>query len=96
MQADNTHDVKGWLIERGYADATLEKATNLRYRLLKKMQIKTWNESEVSEEDLGNMQDFLFNKDLVKEIVAGDLTSVKNLQLVLNLMAWYGNGLYPS
>ena len=78
----DTHDVKGWLIERGFTDATLEEATNLRYRLLKNLPMKDWKESAMSPEEMGNMQDYLFNKDLAKEIIAGDLDSVRKLQLV--------------
>ena len=57
-----THNVKGWLIERGFTDATLEEATNLRYRLLKKMLMKDQKESAMSPGEMGNMQDFLYKK----------------------------------
>ena len=78
----STTDVKGWLIEQGYKDACLEEATNLRYRLMKSLPIKDWKESDVPNEEMGTMQDYLFNADLAKEIKAGDLESVKNLQLI--------------
>jgi hypothetical protein len=78
----STTDVKGWLIEQGYQDACLEEATNLRYRLMKGLPIKDWKASEVSNEAIGSMQDYLFNEDLAKEIKAGDLDSVKNLQML--------------
>ena len=78
----NTHDVKGFLVDHGYKDASLEEATNLQYRLLKALPIKDWKESDMTREDMGIMQDFLFNKDLTKEVRAGDLQSVCNLQMI--------------
>jgi len=79
-----THEVKSWLIDAGFSDATLEEATNLRYRLRRDLPIKDWKPNECSDEEMGEMQDFLFNDDLAKEVVAGSKESIDNLQLVHN------------
>ena len=69
-------------MDQGYKDGSLEEATNLRHRLLKDLPIKDWRDSNVGKEEMGAMKDFLFNKDLAKEITAGDVGSVKNLQRI--------------
>ena len=58
----STSDVKIWIIDQGYTDATLTEATNLRYRLIKYFPIKGWDASKFSKEEMGGMQDFLFNE----------------------------------
>ena len=80
----STDDVKDWLIDEGFEDVSLKEATNIRYRLLKELPIKGWKESEIPKEHMGKMEDYLFNKDLAKEVVAGGKDSVNNLQLVHN------------
>ena len=60
----------------------MEEATNLRYRLLKDLPIKDWKELNVVKEEMGAMKDFLFNKDLAKDITAGNVDSAKNLQRI--------------
>lgn len=79
-----THEVKSWLVDAGFSDATLEEATNLRYRLRRGLTIKDWKPNECSDEEMGEMQDYLFNDDLAKEVVAGSKQSIDNLQLVHN------------
>ena len=79
-----THEVKSWLIDAGFSDATLEEATNLRYRLRRDLPIKDWKPNECSDETMGAMQDYLFNDDLAKEVVAGSKQSIDNLQIVHN------------
>ena len=46
----STADVKIWIIDRGYIDATLTEATNLRYRLMKDFPIKGWYASKFSKD----------------------------------------------
>lgn len=79
-----THDVKSWLVETGFRDVTLDEATNLRYRLLTDMPIKNWKPEECSKEEMGEMQDYLYNDDLAKEVAAGSKESISNLQVVHN------------
>ena len=77
-----TDDVKSWLVDQGMTDATLEEATNLRYRLLKDRPIKGWYAEDGDDSaTLGAMQDYLFNEDLAREITAGGQQSVDNLRV---------------
>ena len=82
----STHDVKSWLIEQGMKDATLEEATNLRYRILKDMPIKGWDYAEADKDSMAVMEDFLFNEDLAREIKAGGADSINNLKLFMGGM----------
>ena len=78
-----THDVKSWLVDQGMKDATLEEATNLRYRLIKDLPIKGWKFADSKDAvELGAMEDYLFNEDLAREITAGGQASVDNLRIV--------------
>ncbi len=80
-----THDVKSWLFQFGFKDATLEEATNLRYRLMKDKPIKNWKPDDTStKEQMGDMMDYLHNEDLANEISAGSKESIHSLQLVHN------------
>ena len=80
-----THDVKSWLVDQGMKDATLEEATNLRYRLIKDFPIKGWKFADSKDAvELGAMEDYLFNEDLAREITAGGQASVDNLRIVHN------------
>ena len=76
-----THDVRSWLTDQGMTDATLKEATNLRYRLIKDMPVKGY-EFEADGAELGAMEDYLFNEDLAREIIAGQKESVDNLRIV--------------
>lgn len=81
----NTSDVKSWLVDQGFHDATLSEATNLRYRLMKGLAIRGWDYTKLSKKDLnelGSMEDYLYNEDLAKEISAGGQESVDALELV--------------
>jgi len=77
-----TDDVKSWLIQSGFLDATLEEATNLRYRLLNDESIKDWKPNEFSKEEMGQWTDYLHNEDLAKEISAGSKDSIDNLLML--------------
>jgi len=77
-----TDDVKSWLIQSGFLDATLEEATNLRYRLLTDAPIKDWKPNECSKEEMGQWTDYLHNEDLAKEISAGSKDSIDNLLML--------------
>ena len=77
-----TDDVKSWLIQSGFLDATLEEATNLRYRLLNDEPIKNWKPNECSKEEIGQWTDYLHNEDLANEISAGSKDSIDNLLML--------------
>ena len=78
-----THNVKSWLVDQGMKDATLEEATNLRYRLIKDLPVKGWNFADANDTvDMAAMEDYLFNEDLAREITAGGQSSVDNLRIV--------------
>ena len=77
-----THDVKSWLNDQGMKDATLREATNLRYRLMKDKPVKGYEFDEKDGAELGAMEDYLFNEDLAREIMAGAKESVDNLRIV--------------
>jgi len=77
-----THDVKSWLHDQGMKDATLREATNLRYRLMKDMPVKGYEFDEEDSAGLGAMEDYLFNEDLAREVMAGAKESVDNLRIV--------------
>ena len=66
----STDNVKNWVMDEGFEDDSLEEATNLQYRLLNFFPVKGWNESELPKGHMGRIQEYLFNKDLVKEVVA--------------------------
>ena len=70
------------MIQSGFLDATLEEATNLRYRLLTNLAIKDWKPNECSKEEIGEWTDYLHNEDLAKEISAGSKDSIENLTLL--------------
>ena len=77
-----THDVKSWLNDQGMKDATLREATNLRYRLMKDMPVKGYEFDKEDSAELGAMEDYLFNEDLAREVMAGAKESVDNLRIV--------------
>ena len=51
---------------------------------MKYFPIKGWDASKFSKEEMGGMQDFLFNKYLAKEVTEGGQKSVDNLEIVHN------------
>ena len=57
----STDDVKSWIIDKGYTDAMITEAENIRYRLMKYLPIRGWDSSKSSKEEMGGMQDFLLN-----------------------------------
>lgn len=77
----STHDVKGWLIEMGYKDATLNEATNLRYRLLTGKPVKGWSKMDASnKQEIRIMCDFLFNDKLANQVTKDGKETVKRLK----------------
>ena len=78
-----TKDVHDWLVDYGYRDATLNEATNLRYRLLKKLPIKGWDKAAMDDKRMiGEMRDYLFCTDLAQEVTAGGQESITNLRIL--------------
>lgn len=85
----STYDVRSRLVEAGYKNASLEEATNLRYKILTDKPIKDWvppppDESRDDEDvaAMKTMEDYLFNEDLANEIRVGGRESIEKMRLL--------------
>ena len=77
----STRDVHDWLENNGHRSASRLEAKNLRARLLKNQPIRGWDVSDPV--SVGEIDDYLYNVDLARELEAGGQESIDNLQLVL-------------